>query len=256
MHQKYRLFTKLGLQGAFLAGLLKIFVVIFIFIIQAGYLKAFEGRVGTNYSIFIDSAVSGGGNLASTTYDMDASFGEAIASSRTSSNSYNEASGVTALTDEPHISFTVDGGLASLGVLTNQTTSYNTSTFNVSYNGLSGYDVVLFGTPPTNQAGDVIDPIGGTSDFPTTDTEQFGINLRGNTNPAVVGSDPTGGLGAVVGQYGIVNKYAFNIGDIVATSTVASSRTDYTATIITNISNVTPAGSYIGTLEFSLVPKF
>ncbi len=258
-HKKYSKFSRMSFFGAFGAIFFKIMIILLLILVDGGYLSAFSGRTGTNYTIFIDSQLAGGGVLSTANYSMDASFGEPIADNKGASglSGYQDVSGFTSILDEPSIglSYSNPSGLG-FGVVSNASTSYGTHTITAYFNGNNGYDIVLQGNPPTDQNNNVITPIGSTPALSVAGTEQFGVNLTGNTSPAVIGSDPVGGHGAVTTNYSQTNKYAFNVGDVIATSTSRSSTTTYTATIIMNISNTTPAGSYSTNLIYTIVPKY
>ena len=256
-YSKYHSLTKLSLNTALAALWLKIAVVVILLILNAGFLKAYEGLTSANYEIFIDSQLAGGGVLTSSNYTADMSFGEAIAAPRgTSGGGYSETSGISNILDE--VSIGISWGNATnlnFGITSTGATEYGYHTLSAYYNGQNGYDITVQGNTPTYSTHSIT-PIGATAVTPSAGTEQFGINLRGNTVPGVVGADPVGGYGTAVGQYAIINKYAWNPGDIIATSTQMSPETVYTVSVIMNVAPLTPAGSYVTHLLYSMVPKF
>lgn len=133
-----------------------------------------------------------------------------------------------------------------------QTTSVNFSA--MSYLA-SGYVVQTVGQAPTYAGGPhtLFTPGYFTS---SPGTEQFGINLVHNTSPAV-GNDPTqypdvtfGFGGAATGNgtttnYGSPNHFNYNNSDTIASSLKSSGVTCYDISYLFNISNVTPAGTYV-----------
>ena len=88
-------------------------------------------------------------------------------------------------------------------------------------------------------------------------TEQFGINLVANTNPATFGAGPaqvpdsTFGYGQVSNGYNQPNVYKYVQNDTVAYSDTSSGTTNYTLSYIFNVSNLTAGGTY--TLRHVLV---
>jgi hypothetical protein len=92
-------------------------------------------------------------------------------------------------------------------------------------------------------------------------TEQFGINATVNTVPNV-GTDPVQipsdqvSFGKVNDDYRIQNKFKYLSGDNVARSDTQSGETDYTISMIVNISNSTPAGHYSGDFSAVVIPVY
>jgi hypothetical protein len=85
---------------------------------------------------------------------------------------------------------------------------YGYHTLTAYYNGDRGYDITVQRSTPTYGAYSITQ--WSTAVTPSAGTEQFGINLRGNTVPGVVGADAVGGSGAAYGQYAVINKFAWN----------------------------------------------
>ncbi len=255
-HKRYQRFVRWGFHGLLYSSATKIAVVAVLFFLNITYLQAFEGRSGTNYSIFIDALV-GGGSLSSPTYSMDSSLGEPVSGDTVTSPTYESDSGFTELASSGGaMQFTVNTTPIHFGVVTNQATAYQTHTFTAAYEGIGGYDIVINGVLPTSDAGSDIDAMGPSASAPTIGVEQIGINLAGNTIPAIVGGEPVGGSGVAVAPYNTTNQYALRFGDVVARSTISSIETAYTVTVIMNISDTTPAGAYAGELRYTMVPKY
>jgi hypothetical protein len=108
----------------------------------------------------------------------------------------------------------------------------------------------------------------GSHEFPTANnftnapgTEQFGFNLRDNTNP-VVGFDPDGaGLVADLtnSQYSTINQYSYDdtgSNQTLAAKTAPSAAARYTMSFVANISPITPAGTYKAHLIFVATGTF
>jgi hypothetical protein len=91
--------------------------------------------------------------------------------------------------------------------------------------------------------------------------EQFGINLAANTSPHI-GAGPvqvpsnTYSFGAVESGYSQADLYKYSNGDAIAYSNSSSGETDYTLSMIINISAVTPGGQYTGNFSAVAVPVF
>jgi hypothetical protein len=253
-HKKLSHLGKLSLHGAISTVFVKFVIIFMIFGAQSGFIEAFSGRTGTNYTIFIDSTVGGGGNISSSTYALAGSFGSSTTSDSVSSATYEETSGIVSVEDEPSIGISWSGAI-DFGSLSNASTAYGSHTLTAYFNGNAGYDLIISGSPPTTGT-NTIDPIGATATVPSVGVEQFGINLTGNTIPSIVGADPIGGHGAVDAQYNQANKFAWASGDVIATSTQRSDTTTYTVTAIININEVTSAGTYLTNLKYSIIPKF
>ena len=92
-------------------------------------------------------------------------------------------------------------------------------------------------------------------------TEQFGINFVANTSPLIGAAvtqvpDSTFSYGTVEPGYNTTNQFKYVDGDIVARSNTESGETDYTLSMILNISQVTPAGRYEGNMYAVVVATF
>lgn len=260
-HVQLQKWGKFSLHGAFFTIGLKITVILLLFLINSGYLEAFSGRTSANYTIFIDSQMQTGGVLTSSLagYGMTASVGEPIGSATTESANYTESSGMQGIEDEVSIGLTYANATnLDFGTLDTQSTAYGTHTLTIYYNGNLGADIMLFGSPPTAPGGHVITGIGGANASPTPGTEQFGINLVGNTVPAVVGADvsPLNSALQATTAYNQANKFAWEYGDVIATASDRVHETTFTVTVIMNISELTPAGAYATDLVYTIVPRY
>jgi len=159
-------------------------------------------------------------------------------------------------TDEPLLEVITQAGNQDLGVLDVGQTSVASSFIKVRSYLSNGYILQIAGSPPkmdshTLEAMSALD----TSQM---GLEQFGINLVENTIP-IVGADPVQqefGAGVVESGYNTANAFKYIDGDIVAHSDASAGQTDYTMSMIFNISNVTPGGQYKGSLSAVVVPIY
>lgn len=164
-------------------------------------------------------------------------------------------------TDEPLLEVIVVPGESDLGTLTTERTATKTTVVKVRSSYEGGYTLQMAGDPPKFN--------GHTLAAPSTPTasvmgqEQFAINLTANTTPEV-GTLPrqvqtSEGDQTVYGQpladYRTPNMFKYISGDPIAESLVDIGRTDYTISMIINISNSTPAGHYSGDFGMFIVPQ-
>jgi len=196
-----------------------------------------------------------GGDLqdCSATYCAKESVGE-IGVGNTKSTNYQAQGGFN--TDRaPYIAFSVSSSSADLGVLTTSAAATTTAAFSVKAYLASGYIVQIASPPPANNA-----PTPHTLTALTTPTashagtEQFGMNLVANTTgcgaPITFGASPVQvpsssfSFGGAASNYNTCGLFKYAQGDTVASSTQSSGETDYTASYIYNVSNLTPDGVY------------
>lgn len=161
--------------------------------------------------------------------------------------------------DTPALEVIIDPGKSNLGVLTTEHTATNTTTIRVRNNLSEGYVVQILGAPPAFGKHAL-----HTSPTPVASkpgVELFGINVVANTTP-LVGSAPAqipggqGVFGDAVAGYNTPNLFKYVSGEIVARSTVSSGRTDYTVSMVVNISNTTPAGKYAADFSALVIPTY
>lgn len=188
----------------------------------------------TNYCAKLSVGETGVGNTSSTNYQAQAGFN----TDRT-----------------PFLEFIVANTSVDVGVLTSTTTKRANATFSVRTYLSSGYTVKQTSPGPTNGSYTLAGmPVAGPS---APGTEQFGINLRANTSPAVFGTDPTQNPdvtyshGQVAAGYNTPNQYKYAQNDTIAYADQSSGETDYTISYIFNVSNLTAGGTY--TLRHILV---
>lgn len=190
-------------------------------------------------------------------YCARASIGDVAAGRSTGTTTAATFGSVTP--DEPLLEVIVDPGTSHLGMLSTSATATKESIVRVRSYMSGGYMLQIIGDAPKYGNHKL-----ATSSTPTASTqgkEQFGINLVANTapsmgkNPVQVPSGDTS-FGEVEAAYRTPDKFKFNSGDVVARSNKESGRTDYTISMVINISNSTPAGHYTGDFSAVVIPVY
>lgn len=170
----------------------------------------------------------------------------------------------TATYSEPVIEMIIEAGTSHLGNLTTEEAAAKTAIVKVRNYQTGGYQIMVYGKTPS-YGSHYLSPI--TS--PTTSrpgTEQFGINLVKNTLP-VVGENikqvpitdegsASDIYGEVMPNYSTPDLFTYVDGDVVARSVSDTGGSDYTISMIMNISSATPAGHYAGDFSILLVPAY
>lgn len=209
--------------------------------------KATEVQFGAGASV----------NDCSGNYCANMSVGDTAAGLMESSNFRARAGGAT--TSEPLLEVAASGGFANLGTLDPARTATLSMAVSVRSYLTGGYVVQITGNPPsdgTHQLARLEEPA-----FSTSGVEQFGINLVANASPRV-GVDPVQvpsgdiSFGQVADSYALPDKFMYKDGDIVAYSKTDSGRTDYTISMILNISNATPKGWYASVFSAVVAPVY
>jgi hypothetical protein len=190
-------------------------------------------------------------------YCAQTSIGEAT-DGKTTASSSAEFEDIT--NNEPFLDMIVEPGESNLGILNTQKTATKTTSIKIrSYLIADGYSLQIIGEAP-KYGGHVL----ATPSIPTAaipGVEMFGINVVANTIPGV-GSDPVQvpadqqAFGVVNDNYKIPNKFMYKSDDVVARGVTDSGRTDYTVSMVVNISNSTPAGKYTGDFVAMLIPAY
>jgi hypothetical protein len=160
---------------------------------------------------------------------------------------------------DPLLEVIVQAGQSNLGTLTTETTATKTTTVNVRNYLSGGYVLQIVGDPPKYNGHAL-----ATSSTPVQSvpgTEQFGINATANTNPTVGAApvqipDDKTSFGIVNDNYKAPNLFMFSPGDNVAHSTTSSGQTEFTISMIVNISSATPAGHYSGDFSAVVIPVY
>lgn len=160
---------------------------------------------------------------------------------------------------DPLLEVIVDPGVSNLGVLSTTETASKTMVVRVRSYMSDGYTLQINGQSPKYDGYTLKTMVTPGASMPGT--EQFGINLAANTAPAV-GDSPIQlpsdifSFGQALPDYAVPDLFKYIDGETVATSEVATGRTDYTVSMIVNISNATPAGHFSGDYSAIVVPLF
>jgi hypothetical protein len=203
-----------------------------------------------------------GGNLenSSAHYKAKTAAGELAVGSISSPNFQAHAGFNT--TNTILMELNVFGGSFDMGVLDENQVKTQQTTFTVKDYLSTGYTVQVLGRPPSNSGHELAAMSSPGSSSPGT--EQFGLNLAANNlsgvgpfgaSPAQV-PDSTFGFGFAVSPYDTSNLFKYSEGDTVARSDKSSGITQYTISFISNISRVTPGGSYGGSLFVRVIPTY
>jgi len=213
--------------------------------------------VGTLYGVKVSGAIGTG--LEATTGVITVATQTAASAAIDSKNVAvdiiaNDQISVTGTVD-PVLTFAISDAAVDLTTLTSTTTGKDTATFAVGTNAQNGYVTDISGSTLTDPDSHTITAIGATAAASTTGTEQFGLNVKLNTTPAV-GAEPSGGHGVGAGAYATANSFAYNSGDTIASYTGPSATTTFTASFIANIGVDTEAGVYSSSLTLTATGKF
>lgn len=160
---------------------------------------------------------------------------------------------------DPLLEVIIEPGQSNLGTLSTETTATKTMTVKVRNYLSGGYTMQIVGDPPKYSGHSLT--ANSAPIISTPGTEQFGINVAANTIPNI-GKDaeqvPSDGVsfGVVDTRYRQANKFLFTSGDVVARSATSSGQTNYTVSMIVNISSATPAGHYSGDFSAVVIPAY
>lgn len=160
---------------------------------------------------------------------------------------------------EPLLEVIVSEGESNLGILTTERTATKTTTVQVRSYLSGGYVLQMVGDAPKYGNHTLSTPSSPTESDPGS--EQFGINAVANTTPDV-GADPVQipssemSFGTVENGYKTANLFQYASGDVIARSVTESGRTDYTVSMIVNVSNATPAGHFSSDFSAVVVPVY
>jgi hypothetical protein len=215
--------------------------------------QSFAVSNSTNYAINEDQVGGSGGYDSNSTNFLSingdnggATLGDTAVGDSGSTN-YQINSGYNS-SETPALTVIVSTSSVNFGILSTGSTRTGTALFSVKNYTSYGYVVQTIGTAPTYLAR-TIAPLAANAGS-SIGTEQFGINLVANTVPSVGSAatqvpDATFSNGAAASNYNTANSYRYVNGETIASATKNSGETDYTISYIINISNTTPAGSYV-----------
>jgi len=121
----------------------------------------------------------------------------------------------------------------------------------------AGYGLGITVTGATLTSGNNTIPALAGATASASGQSQFGFNLRANGSPNV-GSDPVGpAVGVTVApSYAIPNRFLFNSGDIIVTSTGATDNYKLTASYVVNISKQQKPGVYNTSILYICLANF
>ncbi|MDN5275124.1 MAG: exported protein of unknown function [Candidatus Saccharibacteria bacterium] len=194
----------------------------------------------------------------SASYCAKASIGD-MTSSATSKSYATKATFGPITGSDPLLEVIVDPGVSNLGVLSADSTSTKTTTVRVRNYLSSGYMIQIVGTPPKYKDHTLSTP--STPTVSTPGTEQFAINAAANTTPHVGAGviqvpDNLTSFGKVEDNYATANMFMYHSGDVVGSSVTESGESQYTISMIVNVSNKTPAGHFSGDFSAVVIPVF
>ncbi len=215
--------------------------------------QTIAGMTSDNYQIWLDTLDAGGGMTNTSGYQIGSNLADFNAS-HSESATFSQKVSFSGISDEPTVGFTVQDVALDFGELSPGSTRHTTHTFSAYTNAQEGYAIKVYGEP-LHSTSYTIEEIGATAASLSVGSEQFGLNLAENTDPAA-GADPSGGIGQATANYTQANKFAFHEGDTIATAASYSYQTDFTATVIVNIADDTPSGAYATVLTYELIPVF
>lgn len=210
----------------------------------------------SNYKLSETQFGSGASRSCTDNYCAQTSSGGM--SSQSGSSTGNSATLTPTQGAEEQLQLITTPGPSDLGDLTTDHTASSTTMISVSNTQGTGYIVQIFGAPPRFNGHTL-----ATSNTPTASvlgSEQFGINLADNTEPNVGQAPVQVPSGTVFGQaangYGTPDMFKYVAEDTIAQGVAKAGRTDYTITMIINISNTTPAGRYTANFSAVVIPVY
>ena len=207
-----------------------------------------------------ETQFSSGATLESCSvqYCAKATIGDMAAGGKSAAGSTSAQFG-TETPEEPLLEVIVDPGQSDLGELTTDKTSSKTMTVRIRNYLSGGYTLQIVGGAPKYGNHTLATPSSPTASKPGT--EQFAINAAANTAPNIgaaplqVPSNQTS-FGKVEDNYKTPNLFKYLSGEVVGRSLTESGRTDYTISMIVNVSNSTPAGHYSGDFSAVVIPVY
>lgn len=154
---------------------------------------------------------------------------------------------------------TVAGTSVAFGTFSTTAAKTGTSVMAASTNGSYGYSITVNGTTLTCTTCNGTKTISAlaTQTASSTGTEQFGLNLKANTLPAVFGTEVTGtGTATATANYATANSYRFVTADSVASVAGSTNANTFTAAYIVNVAGTTEAGTYNATMTYIATATF
>jgi len=238
---------------------LRVFIVLAI--VGVAFVPSLAFAQSTSPGYGVDEVFFGsGGELEACSEDgqycSKQSAGELTVGS-TSSDRYEAQAGFNT-TDQPLLEVAVNGSV-DFGELSMSETRSGSASFQVRTYLARGYQVYLVGTAP-KIASHTLAGMGSalTPAIAEPGIEQFGISLR-DVAPVQV-PDGDFSFGRAMAPYDQPAAYAWvDAADetrAIAESDKSSGQTNYTISMVANMSNITPAGHYTTSLAVVAVPVF
>lgn len=148
----------------------------------------------------------------------------------------------------------VQGDYLNMGDFSTSQPSTGQTQLVIATNASNGYTVAMSGLTMT--AGTQAIPALPDATASSPGSNQFGVNLRDNSNPNS-GAEPSGpGSGTVVARYGQANRFAYRSGDIIASHNGVSDFRKYTVTYLVNINSSQAPGIYSSTFTYTGLGNF
>ena len=226
-----------------------------------GTAAATQTSSSTNYSVTESQFGGGSQQQCSTTYCAKSAAGDTVVGQGSSTSYSAQFGGET--TNEPLLKEIVETSAATqdMGVLDDTHTGTALATIKVRSYLSSGYVLQITGPPPSQGAHSLATMSTSCPCTSQQGAEQFGINFADNTAPDIGAPPvqvPSGSysFGDVTSDYGTADLFKYVDGDIVAQSSSSTGETDYTMSMIVNVSNATPGGKYTGVFSAVAVPVF
>lgn len=155
----------------------------------------------------------------------------------------------------PTLTFSLGANSLNLGALSATAVTAGSHTLTVGTNAANGVVVTYSGATLTSGANTIT--ACSTNCASTAGSEQFGVNAVANTSPAVgAACSGTAPIASAATNYNTANSFRFVSGETVVSSTGTINSTTCTISYITNISNITEAGSYSTTLTYIATGTF
>lgn len=153
------------------------------------------------------------------------------------------------------MTFTLGATSVALGTLSSSAVTSGSHTVTLATNAASGMTLSYSGTTLTSGSNTITAM--STAAASSIGVEQFGINAKLNTTPAV-GAECSGTapIAAAATGYATVNNYKFVTGDTVISSAGGINSTSCAISYIANILGSTEAGSYTTTLTYNATANF
>ena len=223
----------------------------------AGHASAQQSNSG-GYSI--DEVQFGTGSaqeMCGDEYCGDAATGSLVVGEGKSNGFSAQFGSLT--TSDPMLELIVTNNDLDMGLLDTSTTATGTDTIQVRNYMSSGYIMQMTGPPPKMGSHTFEGMAIAAESEPGI--EQFGVNLVNNSSPNI-GTDPVQvpsgdfSFGVASIDYNVGDYFKFIDGDVIAESLTSSGRTDYTLSMIMNISELTPGGKYTGKFSIIVTPTF